>query len=1530
MKLEVTAGSLAPPWCVQSLARGSWFQSDSWTDLVEGTDCRTQSIGNGTFHLTIWCLKPETRYSFRILPKAVDQSESQKSEDKTLGKASAALLSCECETLGKAACEAPRCMRRLTDGLELHWSVKTPSQAPVLECQLQFCTADFLSMWQDVSNVDIKLLDARRVASSEYSEYREETWQGIISKLKIATAYRFKVRARNNIGWSDFSDPQLCLTSEAPGAPTQLKLVARCPGKVEVEFEFADEEGCPVSHIEPEFCLKPDGSNTAGALPGETGDGIGSMFDIATWWWQTPEYFEVHVKDADGSVPSKAGGRSGSITVGSLKPEQTIWLRLFAVNQAGRSKPSEALPCRSSERPGKVQDLRCTMRGATWLNLQWRTSDPDGAPVKDCCVEVSKANFIHSWVQVPQMQIQRLGEGLWQSKAMDLEREADYHVRVKASNEVGWSILEPVQISCRTAERPHRPRHLSCVDLGTDFVKIEFKVASNFGQEEHINKVQVEESGMLLWAEIPPNRLEIEELAGTEVDGQTEDADLHDLGPFWNAELRFKSFAVVIRGLEANSSYTWRIAVANEVGWSCEKSEPFESHTVYRPAIPRLLEAQRGPFEIRVFWDQLDPSGGPINLWEAQVRESSLFSTWSAAKDFVILRQPSSPDDAPSVPSSETSTSTPFIVWEAAFGCLKPGVEHMLRLRTGNIAGWSDWSEPLKASTCGPPVISKCTVMQVQSSRDAGDWVVDIFLEENPCRALICTVDFECDLCQPNDGKRARYQTVARHAKHGNWRAHFPRLVKQGAALKASAVVMAGNSAGWSKASSVTFQEAKDEQLTWAPKIRQVQRAPDATSVVSETLCCLKMFFSSEAELLSDLQQEMASFLSIARSQGRRSRQIQELEHREKVLLTAMETIGSLKTVKSEEQSWLQDCAQRLKHKEMIVEKETASKKASATHVTMWEDFWAEGSLVTGFLTDVRIMLEGCLWLEDMRCQLEKLWTKLCNCAENQEASESQPARVVRLWAKKREAWAARFEGQFVTLMKQAIMTAAQLMAVTRNLPSSGHSEHLLRSALKTDALTASNVAVSNFDSNFLSHLREHTMRDLFALKNLRVSCDHQLRKLQRALELLAVSAQSTVGSTGSSNAVATGGGGAHSFPEVSVTDKLSQTALGLILTLVMPVPGSVEVGVASIGALWLEGDSAGKHLVVEHPLPDDLQQLNPFSRFRQRARHSAERLMKSWAASPAVPDLPDLDLDQGTEIEAAQGPAVSPHETATLLVHNAASRIITVRILDRGRNIALRAYEKVQEAHPMVRLVSQALVRGFGAVSGNTWQAMPGVAIGPADLALLPLPAREGSSYDGYDGYEIEFAYGLLDSSERPLGRVPARTGMAVSFVHLDDEIHVDNLLREEMLVTADELPQASSHGQHSSTAEALPEVTSPSKDSLEPKCPPHISYIRAANKDAVDLTLRFFHLGSTLPSVSSTPGAGNLGRLFRQPVLVASLAPGEERDLTLEVSRREGGEPDGEASDSEFFEVVAETSASSTVCNVRDFQSISFEGGL
>ena len=275
------------------------------------------------------------------------------------------------------------------------------------------------------------------------------------------------------------------------------------------------------------------------------------------------------------------------------------------------------------------------------------------------------------------------------------------------------------------------------------------------------------------------------------------------------------------------------------------------------------------------------------------------------------------------------------------------------------------------------------------------------------------------------------------------------------------------------------------------------------------------------------------------------------------------------------------------------------------------------------------------------------------------------------------------FALRFVTLSKQAIITGAQLLAVACNLPSSSHSshaEHLLRSALKTDELAAANVGVCSFDVAFLSLLREQTMRDLTGLKTLRVACDHQLRKLQRALELLKVlKVAASADSSGTQVDVHVQSVGAHSFPEVSVTDKLSQTALGLILTMVMPVPGSVEVGVASIGALWLQGDSAGKHLVVEHPKSDQLNPLNPFTRFRQQAPRNTERLLKSWAApgedstmllvaclascNKVIPAANGFELFESGCWVMYLGQiwaCLDPWSQWSRQVHNAASRIIT------------------------------------------------------------------------------------------------------------------------------------------------------------------------------------------------------------------------------------------------------------------------------
>ena len=76
--------------------------------------------------------------------------------------------------------------------------------------------------------------------------------------------------------------------------------------------------------------------------------------------------------------------------VNSLQ-ELPLCLRLYAMNLAGRSGPSEVLACAASTRPQAVEGLRCTLRGADWLRFEWRTRDPEGAPVQRCCLEAHRS-----------------------------------------------------------------------------------------------------------------------------------------------------------------------------------------------------------------------------------------------------------------------------------------------------------------------------------------------------------------------------------------------------------------------------------------------------------------------------------------------------------------------------------------------------------------------------------------------------------------------------------------------------------------------------------------------------------------------------------------------------------------------------------------------------------------------------------------------------------------------------------------------------------------------------------------------------------------------------------------------------------------------------------------------------------------------------------------------------------------------------------------------------------------------------------
>ena len=371
-------------------------------------------------------------------------------------------------------------------------------------------------------------------------------------------------------------------------------------------------------------------------------------------------------------------------------------------------------------------------------------------------------------------------------------------------------------------------------------MRIEFKVPSNFGQEEHISKVRVEQAGVLVWNELPSQSLEFEHLEGVEAHSAEPAPEDIDLGPFWNAELKLRAFAVVIRGLEPNCHYNFRLDVANEVGWGRGKSEAFSCHTVCRPDVPQLREGpHRVPYELRVSWDQRDPLGGAVLDWEAQICESSLFalfSSWTVPKDFSVLRQPTLHDMV--CEDEELAINT---TWEASFGCLKPAVEYVMRVRTGNTAGWSDWSEPLKAFTARPPTISRCLLAQVPGYLPGGqaDWVVDVMLDDRGSDTFLCAVDFDCtsrDASFVDTKSSLKTSTVARNVVQSSWRARFPGdALPTSISKKVSVTVSAANDAGWSSNIQKTSEDADFKASFASWDMPSASSSPSALPAASDS-----------------------------------------------------------------------------------------------------------------------------------------------------------------------------------------------------------------------------------------------------------------------------------------------------------------------------------------------------------------------------------------------------------------------------------------------------------------------------------------------------------------------------------------------------------------------------------------------------------------------------------------------------------------------------------------------------------------------
>jgi len=291
-------------------------------------------------------------------------------------------------------------------------------------------------------------------------------------------------------------------------------------------------------------------------------------------------------------------------------------------------------------------------------------------------------------------------------------------------------------------------------------------------------------------------------------------------------------------------------------------------------------------------------------------------------------------------------------------------------------------------------------------------------------------------------------------------------------------------------------------------------------------------------------------------------------------------------------------------------------------------------------------------------------------------------------WAKQHQSWSESFDAQVSDTLPEGLATAAQLLTT-------------LAGGRKLE-------------------LFEAVRADLKSCLTLVAAAERQLKRLRTSHRVLHAAEAASC----------------HDFERRGILQKIETTALGLVTMLVLPVPGSIEVGTVGIGMLWLEGDAAGSHLALQHP--------------------------------PGVPLAPVLQrLGSSPPPRAAvilAGWASGGHK-GVVLVHNATARRITVSAgLDPGFSLASAAYNKLKEAHPMVRLLGGAMSESNGGDHIAT--------VLPTDVVLIQVPDVAVDR-----PVRLEFSYGPAAKVEKAVGWTSLRQGTAVSFIHLDSSLQVSNL---------------------------------------------------------------------------------------------------------------------------------------------------------
>lgn len=205
-----------------------------------------------------------------------------------------------------------------------------------------------------------------------------------------------------------------------------------------------------------------------------------------------------------------------------------------------------------------------------------------------------------------------------------------------------------------------------------------------------------------------------------------------------------------------------------------------------------------------------------------------------------------------------------------------------------------------------------------------------------------------------------------------------------------------------------------------------------------------------------------------------------------------------------------------------------------------------------------------------------------------------------------------------------------------------------------------------------------------------------------------------------------------HTFHEQTIGDKVSGIALSLAVAMTAPVPGSMEIWMASSVVILMKADVASRFLVVEHSKDSSVEEV--LGRFGSYASAQTTRTLETWNECKK----------EATASKVA-------------LVHNATSS--TVALMYRQATSSKAA--KILQAHPVLKIVNKAVGREDPLAAGRA------VMIPPSEIAMVHLPDNQE------ENRELVFRQ---PNSDQDIGECKLSAFAIVSFVSIDSGLRVCN----------------------------------------------------------------------------------------------------------------------------------------------------------